>query len=650
MKRFLSFIAAASLVQASTVLRAQEDLGEPPVPSPFPDKLDRAATGKWWLVGEKAGNVPPPKPNQQRKPQGVTATGRMFLDLRVPREEVVAFALYTVHQRTLRMSAQLYPLYPKESREVRLEVQRDGRWTQIATAKVNDIGWSALFEIPDWDDTQNVAYRVRHGEKAEFQGLIRKNPVDQNEIVVANLSCNSSRDRGDRAEIVNNLKRINPDLLFFAGDQHYDHTEHTAGWLLFGFQFRDIIRDRPVVAIPDDHDIGQPNLWGEGGIAGDGNGNGGGYIYHPEYVKMVERCQTANLPRPYDPTPVAQGINVYYTDYTMGGISFAILEDRKFKTGPRGKIPQQGPRPDHINDPNYDPASIDLPSIELLGERQESFLKEWVGNWKDAEMKVVLSQTPFAGAAHMHGGPKGRLHADLDSNGWPQHGRNTALRIIRKAFACHLAGDQHLATMLQHGIDEWNDGPWSFVSPAIVNTIYARYWHPEGDVEGAHRDPASALPWTGEYLDGFNNKLTMYAYANPDSDPISNTSGYGIVRFNKAERTITAECWAKHVDTSKPDAQQNAGWPRTIHQIDNFNPPSWGALPEITFKSANNPVVQVVDESNQEVLYTLRIRGNKFTPQAPKAGKYTIRWGKDDPNQLLQKGVEVGNGDRIVGP
>ncbi len=48
-------------------------------------------------------------------------------------------------------------------------------------------------------------------------------------------------------------------------------------------------------------------------------------------------------------------IGVYFTRLTVGGVDFAIQEDRKFKSGPAGKIPKMGPRPDHINDPKYDP-------------------------------------------------------------------------------------------------------------------------------------------------------------------------------------------------------------------------------------------------------------------------------------------------------
>lgn len=85
------------------------------------------------------------------------------------------------------MSAQLFPLYPAETRIVRLELYKNGKWVQVAKSKVNDLGWSALFRIEKWDETQDVRYRLRHGQKAFYQGLIRKQPTNKNEIVVALL-------------------------------------------------------------------------------------------------------------------------------------------------------------------------------------------------------------------------------------------------------------------------------------------------------------------------------------------------------------------------------------------------------------------------------------------------------------------------------
>jgi hypothetical protein len=59
-----------------------------------------------------------------------------IVSLNVPRDQVVAFALYTHDAGVLKLSAQLYPLLPNEPLEARLEVQRDGAWTEIVRADI----------------------------------------------------------------------------------------------------------------------------------------------------------------------------------------------------------------------------------------------------------------------------------------------------------------------------------------------------------------------------------------------------------------------------------------------------------------------------------------------------------------------------------
>jgi hypothetical protein len=580
--------------------------------------------GEWWTRRARGRNAPPP--------------------IDVPRGEVMAFALYTHDAGVLKLSAQLYPLRPGEPREVRLEFQRDGEWAQVATAPILYPGWSAHFRIERWDADRDVPYRVRHGEAASFEGLIRRDPREKDVVVVATMSCNSSRTTGLRPEIIESLKRHNPDLLFFAGDQTYRHTEHTAGWIEFGLQFRELLRDRPTIMIPDDHDVGHPNLWGEGGKrALRRDGADGGYIYPPQYVNMVERQQSWHLPDPADPAPVARGIGVYFTRLRMGGIDFAILEDRKFKSGPQGKVPQRGPRPDHITDNTYDPTTVDLRGLELLGQRQLRFLKEWSEDWTGAQMKAVLSQTTLCGAVHLHGTPANRLLADLDCNGWPQSGRNRALEAIRRAWAVHLCGDQHLAVVVKHGIREWRDGPYAFTSPALVNTIYGRWWRPFDERPGPNPVPGSRLPWTGDYQDGLGNKFSMLAYANPGDiqNERQRGDGYGIVRFDKRSRRITFECWPRFSDASAGDASQFAGWPISIEMADNDGrrPAAW--LPELRFENLVNPVVQVVEEKTGEVLYTVRVSGARFQPAVYAAGKYTVRVGRDRPTGTTISGIEA---------
>ena len=612
-----------------------------------------------------AGNGPH-KPRPGRKPATWRGGGQRIPD--VPRDKVICFALYTVQNRTLKLSTQLYPLQAGESREVRLQIKdglkhsglkhsglkSSGRangenaWQTVATSNADEIGWLATFRVEGWDSRRDVPYRVTHAGGATYVGLIRKDPIDKDEIVVAAFTGNSNSDRGPRADILRNVKAQNPDLLFFSGDQSYDHRFHTAAWLLFGRQFGEIIKDRPTVCIPDDHDVGQANLWGENGkVSKLPGGADGGYIMPPDYVNRVQRAQTSNLPDPYDATPIRQGITVYYTSLKVGGIDFAILEDRKWKTGPAGLIPKQGPRPDHITSPDYDPQAIDVPEARLLGDRQLKFLHDWGQQWAGAEMKAVLSQTIFAGGAHIHGKINARLVADLDSNGWPQTGRNRALREIRRFFGFHIAGDQHLATVIHHGVNSWEDAAYSFCVPSIVN-YYGRWWHPLE--KSMQHDPTSPLPYTGRYYDGFHNKVTMRAYANPNKDNYG-AAGYGLVRFKKPTREITIECWPRHVDVTQPDARQFPGWPITVRQQDNYGRAAIAWLPKLKVIGRKNPVVQILDEQQGDVVYTLRINGSTWRPKVFKEGAYAIRVGAGDAMKIfsgIQSGGEKDDREIVV--
>ena len=551
----------------------------------------------------------------------------------VPRDKVIGFALYTVEKGILKLSAQLYPLRDGESRQVQLEIKDADAWREVASADVDGTGWLATFRVEGWDQAKDFPYRVTHADGSVYEGIIRRDPINKNEIVVAAFTGNSNRVRGGREDIIDNIKSIDPDVLFFSGDQSYDHDDHTAAWLLFGRQFGEIMKDRPTITIPDDHDVGHGNLWGEGGkVAKLSGAADGGYKKPAAYVNMVQRAQTAHLPDPYDPTPIKQGIGVYYTSMNVGGIGLAIIEDRKWKTGPAGLVPEQGPRPDHVNDPEYDRASLDLPEARLLGERQLKFLHQWGQDWSGTEMKTVLSQTIFAGGAHFHGKSNNRVLADLDSNGWPQSGRARALEELRRFFGFHIAGDQHLATVIHHGINAWEDSGYSFCVPSIVN-FYGRWWWPlEAPLEHNASNP---LPFTGRYYDGFDNKLTMQAYANPTGDN-ENGAGFGIVRFDKASRQITMENWPRHVDVSQDGAEQYPGWPVTISQQDNYGRQPLHFLPTLQISGQEDPVIQVIDEYLDSIVYTIRINGNTWRPKVFREASYTIKIGEGESIRTLQ--------------
>jgi phosphodiesterase/alkaline phosphatase D-like protein len=584
--------------------------------------------------------------------------GESWLKTDVPVEDAICFALYTVHNNTLKMTAQLYPLDAGVDRVVKLQIDRDGQWKTIAATTVSEQSygwpqedkkqWTAHFRLEDWDDTKNYLYRlVAAGGKATYEGTIRKDPVSKKEIVVAAFTGNGNYDRRLKPDIIRNIKAQDPDLLFFSGDQSYDHKHHQQAWLLFGQQFGEIIKDRPTVCIPDDHDIGQGNIWGESGIkAGSPAGDDGGYYYSPQYVNSVQNAQTSHMPDPYDPTPVKRGIGVYYTSLKIGKVGFAIIEDRKFKTGPKGLVPQMGPRADHITDPNYDPKKVDLPEGTILGDRQLKFLDEWGQNWQGVSMKAVLSQTIFANAAHRHGKYDYTLVADMDSNGWPQSARDRAIIAIRKFFGLHIAGDQHLASVIHHGVNRFRDAGYSFCVPSIVN-YYNRWWTPKKAPDG--KPVQGPLDGLGDYYDGFHNKITMHAYANPSEERKNKwggewgerAAGYGLVRFNTDTRDIRFECWPRGVHLSNENAEQYKGWPVTINQLENYSREAIAYLPKIQVSGIEAPVVKVIYEPTNQIVYTLRINGTQFSPKVFKDGLYTVKIGEQPGNMKTFPGLEA---------
>ena len=122
----------------------------------------------------------------------------------------------------------------------------------------------------------------------------------------------------------------------------------------------------------------------------------------------------------------------------------------------------------------------------------------------------------------------------------------------------------------------------------------------------------------------------MLAVANPSPERnggdklTTRAAGFGGGKFNVKTRKITMECWPRNVDITDPATKQYPGWPRTIDQQDNYARQPVGYLPKIEVSGMKNPVVQVVDEANGEIIYTLRILGTSFRPKVFRPGKYTI--------------------------
>lgn len=84
---------------------------------------------------------------------------------------------------------------------------------------------------------------------------------------------------------------------------------------------------------------------------------------------------------------------------------------------------------------------------------------------------------------------------------------------MRKGFALHVAGDQHLGFAARYGVEAFGDAGYVLTAPAGGNLWPRRWFPPEPGV--------NPMPWsprnTGHFLDGFCNRITVLAVANPTS-------------------------------------------------------------------------------------------------------------------------------------
>ena len=582
----------------------------------------------------------------------------------------ILWTQYTLSGGVLKLTAQMPPLGPEDTAEVRLQFRPEegGEWGDAGLAQIHPGARTATFRIPQWgnrpDRTYRMAYRLKSKSGSTehyWHGTIRRDPVDKPELSVADISCNI-HSVFPNVPIVRSTAKLNPDLLAFTGDQFYESTggygvqrqplepailDYLRKWYFHGWTWRELMRDRPSVSIPDDHDVYQGNLWGEGGLGRATTQEAGGYDMPADWVNVVHRTQTSHHPDAYDPTPGARGTMNWFGALTYGRVSFALLADRQYKSGPEGKVPPTGSnRGDHVKDENFNPKTADVPGVQLLGAKQEQFLREWALDWRGADLKAVISQTIFTAMATTHGGV-GRLVADYDTNAWPQTPRNRALRELRRCFAFHLAGDQHLPALVHYGIEDHRDAGVAFAGPA-VNVGYPRWWEPNAKTN-ARKEGQGVL---GDFRDSFGHPLTVLAVNNMPAElpkgSLDNvhakTSGLGLVRFHKSKRQTTIECWPYLADVTKPGTQMS-GWPQTIDVLTNYGRKVVAHLPALNVTGVKSPVVQVLDEAGKEVLYALRVPPQGFRPPVFAPGKYTLRVSEPETGKVGElKGI-LASGD-----
>ncbi len=488
----------------------------------------------------------------------------------------ILWVQYGVANNTLKLAAHTDadPLNPTDALAT-LQLKTNGVWETIRKIQVDPLTTVAEFRIDDWDTTRNREYRVVSGS-SQIEGTVRADPLGKSILKLMAISCVNDR-RFPYQKTVNQMIAQNPDLVFFAGDQLYQTNaggnpiyaetdedvlpamaSYLKKWRKFGLTFRDLLKDRPCIIITDDHDVYARDLWGDGGRRMTGDRTTGGYL-HPTWVNAVERVQMWHLPDPVQPGPWGNaGIYGYFTSLEYGGVRFAILEDRKFKSPPTDILLKaiDDPRSSEKNttlevimDPTFDTRTLDAQGLNLLGVAQETFAKTWAdATRKTGQLAAILHQSPFVNVGNYQ-----RTFGDMDSNGWPPTPRRNALRALAPSKAILISGDLHYGAILQHGVDEWSDNLWAYSLPPFGSS-QGRIWDP---VEAPQGGAVPGMPGSGNHYDRFGNKLTVTAKADGDV-------GYGMILFDKDNHDITLQFHPMDPTTRDPLSREVPGWPKRI--------------------------------------------------------------------------------------
>lgn len=458
----------------------------------------------------------------------------------------ILWTQYVLSQKVLSLQAQLAPI---SGVTVYFQVYGGSKgWKTVQSKRVDTLTHTAKFVVRNWDASKYTSYRVRvlwQGAPHNWKGTVRAEP--QRKLSIACFSC----DFGYLFPQVGTTKRVgvqNPDMLYFAGDQIYEYFNRKAErfapiritmlefferFYLFGWTWRHLLKNRPAVIIPDDHDVFQGNLFGHRGrklsvVNKKFDLDDGGYLMPGTFVNAVQKCNSGHLPPPARWARLKQGILPYFTSFVYGNVGFAVLEDRKFKTGPMSIAPSKRKRGT---------------GGALLGSEQEAFLKNWARSWRAHRVKVAFSQTIFACVATHSGVDLSRNRYCLDSGAWPHDARNRAVRLLANARALSLHGDMHLGALVRQGVSKFNDAGYAFMVPGTANG-FPRAWWP-----GVRRDePKAWQRFTGRYYDDTGIPINVIAVGNPEygSNDLSvfannpaqvafkRGSGYGLVEIDTA--------------------------------------------------------------------------------------------------------------------
>jgi len=578
-------------------------------------------------------------------------------------------AHYTISRQQLHMTAQLPPLSKQNQGKAKLEIRKKGDkdWQVAASSAIQTPGYTANFHIDDWNSKEEWEYRLSYplqeqNEPSWYKGTIQKEPTD--DLVVAGLnnpallpaSIGEEFNFSENSlwfphhQMIQNIMHHQPDMLVYSGNQvnrahpvEWDeakrqdaYLDYLYRWYLFCWSHQDLTRNIPSMVLPGPQDLYQDSLWGGTDLKQGKNfrASRGGYKMPAPFVNMVQRTQAGHLPPPYHASPNSQGIPALYTDLVYGGVSFAFLEARKFKTPPGTTARAGSP-------------------LDLYGERQLRFLQEWTKDWSQTDMKAVVSQealsclytrrppslqkntntaTPAVSEDKETVNPQ--KVRDRNTNGWPSGGRKKALGEIRKAHALMITGGNNPAHLIQHGIQSWGDAGYAFGLPPATSR-QKRGWYL---TDTAHTNRKDRNTHTGNFRDGFDNLISIKALANPlleiqsQPKPIRRR-GFGTVQFNRSDRKVRVAAWP--FSENPGSASPYPGWPFSLQMRENYPKTQEMLLPQILTKGLNKkPVFLVYTAHRDRLVYARRANDSIFQPRVFENSYYNVIVGSPEEKKM----------------
>jgi len=180
----------------------------------------------------------------------------------------ILFVQYTLSDGILKMTAQMSPIGEKDPQTIRFQIPKGKKnWQTFRESDIDPMARTATFRVENWDTSKDIPYRLVYGPYYSgndqiydfFEGVIRKEPLDKEEITIAAFTGNN--DLGfPNNDVVKNVNYHDPDLLFFSGDQIYEVVggfgyqrspvekatlDYLRKWYIFGWTYRELLRNRP---------------------------------------------------------------------------------------------------------------------------------------------------------------------------------------------------------------------------------------------------------------------------------------------------------------------------------------------------------------------------------------------------------------------